>query len=143
VSLVSLLYMLKVTMIIFFVVSLYMDDLLVIGSNIELIQQFKEDMMRVFEITDLGEMSYFLGIEIEQRQNEIFICQQKHAEEILKKFRMGNCKSMRTPMCQKEKLCKDDGTTKVDEFEYRSLVGCYKTRYYVCCKCSFKIYELC
>ena len=37
---------------------------------------------------------------------------------------MDNCKSMSTPMCQKEKLCKDDGTTKVDEFEYRSLVGC-------------------
>ena len=115
--------MLKVTMIIFFVVSLYVDDLLVIGSNIELIQQFKEDMIRVFEMTDHGEMSYFLGIKIKQRQNEIFICQKKYAEEILKKFHMGNCKSMSTPMCQKEKLCKDDGTTKVDEFEYRSLVG--------------------
>ena len=101
-----------------------MDDLLVTGSNIELIQQFKEDMMRVFEMTGLGEMSYFLIIEIKQRQNEIFICQKKYAEEILKKFHMGNCKSMSTPMCQKEKLCKDDGTTKVDEFEYRSLVGC-------------------
>ena len=108
----------------FFVVSLYVDDLLVIGSNIELIQQFKEDMIRVFEMTDLGEMSYFLGIKIKQRQNEIFICQQKYAEEILKKFCMGNCKSMTTHMCQKEKLCKDDGTTKADEFEYRSLVGC-------------------
>ena len=40
------------------------------------------------------------------------------------KFCMGNYKSMSTPMCQKQKLCKDDGTTKVDEFEYRSLVGC-------------------
>ena len=63
-------------MIFFFVVSLYVDDLLVIGCNIELIQQFKEDMMQVFEMTDLGETSYFLGIEIKQRQNEIFICQQ-------------------------------------------------------------------
>ena len=52
-----------------FVVSLYVDDLLITGSNIELIQQFKEDMMRVFEMTDLREMSYFLGIEIKQRQN--------------------------------------------------------------------------
>ena len=101
-----------------------MDDLLVTGSNIELIQQFKEDMMRVFEMTDLGEMSYFLGIEIKQRQNEIFICQQKYADEILKKFCMDNCKSMSTPMCQKGKLCKDNGTTKVNESEYRSLVGC-------------------
>ena len=101
-----------------------MDDLLVTIKNIELIQQFKEDMMRVFETTDLGEMSNFLGIEIKQRQNEIFIYQQKYAKEILKKFYMDNCKSMSTPMCQKEKLCKDDEIAKVNKSEYRSLVGC-------------------
>ncbi|XP_028230844.1 uncharacterized protein LOC114411331 [Glycine soja] len=81
-------------------------------------------MMRVFEMTDLGEMSNFLGIEIKQRQNEIFIYQQKYAKEILKKFYMDNCKSMSTPMCQKEKLCKDDEIAKVNKSEYRSLVGC-------------------
>nr|GMD66941.1 Retrovirus-related Pol polyprotein from transposon TNT 1-94 [Ipomoea batatas] len=85
---------------------------------------FKEDMMRVFEMTDLGEMSYFLGMEIKQRRNEIFICQQKYAKEILKKFNMDNCKSVSTPMCPKEKLCRDDGTTKVNESMYRSLIGC-------------------
>lgn len=46
----------------FIVISLYVDDLLVTSSNVELIQQFKDDMMQVFEMTDLGEMSYFLGM---------------------------------------------------------------------------------
>lgn len=105
------------------IVSLYVDDLLVTGSNIELIQKFKEDMMQAFEMADLGEMSYFLGIEVKQSQGEIFICQQKYANEILKKFHMEGCKSVSTPMCQKVKLFRDDGA-KVDESHYRSLIGC-------------------
>lgn len=49
----------------FLVISLYVDDLLVIGSSVELIHQFKDDMMQVFEMSDFGEMSYFLGMEVE------------------------------------------------------------------------------
>lgn len=108
----------------FIVISLYVDDLLVTGNNVELIQQFKDDMLQVFEMTDLGEMSYFLGMEVEQKNGEIFISQRKYAKEILKKFNMESCKSMSTPMCQKEKLCKDDGAEQVDETLYRSLIGC-------------------
>ncbi|CAK9147315.1 unnamed protein product [Ilex paraguariensis] len=69
-------------------------------------------------------MSYFLGMEIEQEEDKIFICQRKYAKEILKKFNMENCKSMNTPMCQKEKLGKDDGAEQADETLYRSLIGC-------------------
>lgn len=98
--------------------------LLVTGSNVELIQQFKKDVMQVFEMKDLGEMSYFLGAEIKQKRVEIFICQRKYAKEILTKFDMENCKSMSTPMYQKEKLCKDDGADQADETVYRSLIGC-------------------
>ena len=106
------------------VISLYVDDLLVTGNNAELIQQFKEDMMQVFEMTDLGEMSYFLGTEIKQEEDKIFICQRKYAKEILKKFNMENYKSMSTTMCQKEKLCKEEGVEQAGETLYRSLMGC-------------------
>ena len=54
----------------------------------------------------------------------MFICQKKYAKETLKKFRMDECKSVYTPMCQKEKLSKEDEAEKVDETIYRSLVGC-------------------
>ncbi|XP_047267545.1 secreted RxLR effector protein 161-like [Capsicum annuum] len=47
------------------------DDLLVTGSNHELVQKFKEDMQHTFEMTDLGEMVYFLGMKIKQEQNEL------------------------------------------------------------------------
>ncbi|KAL4016732.1 hypothetical protein IC575_024389 [Cucumis melo] len=74
------------------IVSLYVDDLLVTGNNADHIQNFKWEMMKMFEMTDLGLMSYFLGIEIKQGQGEVFICQKKYAKEILKKFKMDECK---------------------------------------------------
>ncbi|CAL5381550.1 unnamed protein product [Camellia sinensis] len=106
------------------VVSVYVDDLLITGSNEDLVKEFKAEMLKVFEMTDLGMMSYFLGMEVKQRQHEVFICQQKYAKEILKKFHMEDCKATSTPMNQKEKFSKDDGVDKVDEGLYRSLIGC-------------------
>ncbi|XP_014515533.1 uncharacterized protein LOC106773347 [Vigna radiata var. radiata] len=81
-------------------------------------------MKKVFEMTDLGLMTYFLGMEITQKKNEIFICQKKYAKEILKKSHLGECKPMNTPMNKKEKLIKEDETDKVDEAYFRSLIGC-------------------
>jgi hypothetical protein len=105
-------------------VSLYVDDLLVTGSNELLVEEFKQEMMNVFEMTDLGLMTYFLGMEVKQSKNEVFICQKKYAKEILKKFQMEECKATSTPMNQKEKLCKDDGDDKIDEGYFRSIIGC-------------------
>lgn len=81
---------------IYTVISLYADDLLITGSNVELIMQFKEDMIQVFDMVYLGEMSYVHGIEVKQKKDEIFICRRKYEEEILKKFKMENCKSITT-----------------------------------------------
>ncbi|KAL0408197.1 UNVERIFIED_CONTAM: Copia protein [Sesamum radiatum] len=98
--------------------------LYVTGNNIDHIHDFKQVMMKVFEMTDLGFMSYFLGMEIKQGQSEVFIYQKKYAKEILKKFQMEECKAASTPMNQKEKLSKEDGADKVDEGYFRSLIGC-------------------
>jgi hypothetical protein len=59
-------------------------------------------------------MTFFLGMEIKQDKHEVFICQKKYAKEILKKFKLEECKEMSTPMNQKEKLCKEDGIDKID-----------------------------
>ncbi|XP_016574416.1 uncharacterized mitochondrial protein AtMg00810-like [Capsicum annuum] len=93
-------------------------------NNVRLVEEFKKKMLQVFEMTDLGLMTYFLGMEIKQSCNEIFICQKKYAREILKKFHMENCKVTSTPMNPKEKLSKEDGTDRVDEGNFRSLIGC-------------------
>ncbi|XP_034707553.1 uncharacterized mitochondrial protein AtMg00810-like [Vitis riparia] len=106
------------------VVSVYVDDLLVTGSNEKLVEEFKVEMLEVFEMTDLGLMSYFLGMEVKQDHDGVFISQKKYAKEILNKFHMEDCKRTSTPMNQKEKFSKDDGAEKVDESQYRSLIGC-------------------
>jgi hypothetical protein len=80
------------------IVSVYVDDLLVTGSYEKLIEEFKAEMLNVFKKTNLGLMSYFLGMEVKQSNDGIFICQMKYAKEILKKFHMENCKSISTPM---------------------------------------------
>ena len=73
-------------------VSLYVDDLLVTKSNMKQIDVFKREKEDVFEMTDMGKMTFFLGMEVKQKENEIFICQQKYAKEILKKFNMEKCR---------------------------------------------------
>lgn len=118
-------------------VSLYVDDLLITRNNEELVRQFKEDVKQIFEMTNLGEMTYFLGMEINQKNEGMFICQTKYAKEILKKFKMDEYKSVDTPMCQKEKLSKEDETKKVDETFYKSLFdvsNSYKTKHPTFCK---------
>ncbi|XP_016576459.1 uncharacterized protein LOC107874096 [Capsicum annuum] len=82
--------------------SLYVDDLLVTENNIALIEEFKEEMMKVFEMTDLGEMTYFLGMEIKQTQNEVFVCQKKYMKEILKRFRIENAKIVAQSSAEEE-----------------------------------------
>ena len=56
------------------IISLYVDDLLVTGNHTSLVEKFKLEMMEVFEMTDLGLMTFFLGMEIKQSEHEVFIC---------------------------------------------------------------------
>ncbi|KAL0290736.1 UNVERIFIED_CONTAM: Retrovirus-related Pol polyprotein from transposon RE2 [Sesamum angustifolium] len=100
-----------------------LDDLIYTGNNEKMIQDFKEDMMKTFEMSDLGLMHFFLGIEINQEKRGIFICQRKYTETLLKKFKMESCKTVTTPLVTGEKYQKEDGSQKVDGSIYRSLIG--------------------
>ena len=62
------------------IVSLYVDDLLITADDARLVKEFKQEMMQAFEMTDLGLMTYFLGIEIKQSQNKVLIYQRKYAK---------------------------------------------------------------
>lgn len=91
-----------------------MHDQTITGNNKELISDFKKKMMLAFEMTDLEFLNYFLGIEVHQSSEEIFICQKKYAEVLQKKFMLEKCKSVTTPLQANDKFCKDDGQEKVD-----------------------------
>ncbi|XP_052482964.1 secreted RxLR effector protein 161-like [Gossypium raimondii] len=81
-------------------------------------------MQDVFEITDLGLMTYFFGIEMNQIEHGVFISQRAFALNILSKFCMINYKLASTPVAQGEKLSSKSGNERVFEMGYRSLVGC-------------------
>ncbi|KAG8493191.1 hypothetical protein CXB51_010608 [Gossypium anomalum] len=106
------------------IVSLYMDDLLVIGGNNRMLADFKGKMEQMFEMSDLGQMSYFLGIEVSQIQQGIFLSQKAFFLMILNKFSMPNYKATTTLVAVGEKLSSQGDFEKVDDTTYRSLVGC-------------------
>ncbi|KAK4411578.1 Retrovirus-related Pol polyprotein from transposon RE1 [Sesamum angolense] len=105
------------------IISLYVDELIYTGNNEKMIQDFKENMMKTFKMSDLGLMHFFLGIEINQEKEGIFICQMKYTETLLKKFKMESCKTVTTPLVTGKKYQKEDGSQKVDGSMYRSLIG--------------------
>jgi hypothetical protein len=71
----------------------------------------------------LGELSFFLGLQIRQRNQAIFISQTKYIKEMLKRFRMEDCKPVITPMKTSCKLIKDDDSKSTDQRKYRSMIG--------------------
>ncbi|XP_027774298.1 uncharacterized protein LOC114077999 [Solanum pennellii] len=101
--------------------TLYVKD--TAGSKIKLIQRFKHEMEKIFEMSDLGFMKYFLGLEVLQFSDEIFICHHKYISDYLKRFKMQDCKPVSTPISTGVKLGKYEESEKVDDSMYRSLIG--------------------
>jgi hypothetical protein len=79
-------------------------------------------MQSEFEMSLLGELSFFLGLQIHQRNQGIFISQTKYIKEMLKRFRMEDCKPVITPMQTSCKLSKDDDSKSTDQRQYRSMI---------------------
>jgi len=100
-----------------------MDDLIVSGNDGLMIVEFKESMKREFAMTDLGIMQYFLGLEVLQKSNGIFISQHKYALEVLKRFGMDKSNSVQNPIVMSSKLVKDEEGVKVDKTHYIQVVG--------------------
>jgi hypothetical protein len=101
---------------------LYVDDLFLTGEE-KLITDCKKKLVAEFEMKDLGLMHYFLGLEVWQSPEKIFLNQGKYAVEILKRFDMLECKSMNTPMETKLKLLVDTSSELVDATLYRQIIG--------------------
>ncbi|KAJ4788299.1 polyprotein [Rhynchospora pubera] len=111
-------------------VALYVDDMIFMGNNDDMIEKFKMEMSKEFEMTDLGLMSYFLGLEVKQDKSGIFVSQEAYAKDVLKRFKMNDCNPVCTPVESGTKLSRYDEGKAVDETQYRSLVGCL--RYLMC-----------
>jgi len=105
------------------IVSLYVDDLIFTGNNESMFVKFKNSMKLEFDMTDLGKMKYFLGVEIFQNPEGIYISQRKYAKDILERFRMEKSTSVKNPIVPGVRLMKDEEGSKVNATMYKQLVG--------------------
>jgi hypothetical protein len=105
------------------IVCVYVDDLIYTGNDKLMFQEFKTMMMKEFAMTDLGKMRYFLGIEVLQSCNGIFIGQKKYIKDMLSKFEMSDCNPVKNPIVPGSRLVKEDKGVKVDNTLFKQLVG--------------------
>jgi hypothetical protein len=101
---------------------LYVDDLFLTGEE-KLITECKNKLTTEFEMKYLGLMHYFLGLEVWQSPERIFLNQGKYAVEVLKRFDMLECKSMNTSMETKLKLLVDTSSELIDVMLYKQIIG--------------------
>ncbi|GJW72109.1 retrovirus-related pol polyprotein from transposon TNT 1-94 [Tanacetum coccineum] len=105
-----------------FLVQIYVDDIILGSTNPKLSKRFEKLMHIKLEISMMGELKFFLGIQIHQSPHGIFINQANYAQEILKKHGMTSCDSIGTPITTKH-LDTDLSGTPVDQTKYCSMVG--------------------
>jgi len=102
---------------------LYVDDLLVTGNNINNMKKFTQLMIKGFEMTHLGNLSHFLGMELIRIEKGIILHQGKYAKEVLKRFRMFESNSAASLVKENLKLEKGGEEEKVDATLFKHIVG--------------------
>jgi hypothetical protein len=99
------------------------DDIVFGGSSNSLVARFAEDMSREFDMSMMGELQFFLGLQIKQSKEGTFVHQAKYNKDIVRKFKMVDSRAMTTPMSTTTALDADEEGEHVDQKEYRSMVG--------------------
>ena len=105
------------------IVQVYVDDIIFGATSDSLCQEFAALMGSEFEMSMMGELSFFLGLQIKQTPHGTSICQEKYIKELLKKFQMLDAKPINTPMGTNSKLDADEPGPKVNETMYRGIIG--------------------
>ena len=107
----------------FTAILVYVDDVIITGNDMTEINTVKQQLDAKFSIKDLGELRYFLGLELARSKDGIFLCQRKFALELLEDSGYLACKPASSPMDPSLKLSKDKGTSIPDPTSYRQLIG--------------------
>ncbi|GJR48224.1 putative ribonuclease H-like domain-containing protein [Tanacetum coccineum] len=104
-------------------VQVYVDDIIFGSTKKSWCDEFEALMKSIFQMSSMGELTFFLGLQVKQNKAGIFISQDKYVAEILKKFDLVNVKTAITPMETKVALTKDEEAVDVDVHLYRSMIG--------------------
>jgi hypothetical protein len=106
-----------------FVLQIYVDDIIFRSINQDFCEEFGKMMANEFEMSMIGELSYFLSLQIKQLKNDTFVSQHKYIKEMLKKFGMNESKAISTPMRTNDNLDSDASGNMVNQKLYRSMIG--------------------
>ncbi|GJR97237.1 putative ribonuclease H-like domain-containing protein [Tanacetum coccineum] len=104
-------------------VQIYVDDIIFGSTKKELCDEFEKLMKDKFQMSSMGELTFFLGLQVQQKKKGIFISQDKYVNEILRKFNYTDVKSASTPTDLEKPLVQDGDAADVDEHLYRSMIG--------------------
>ncbi|KAJ9565966.1 hypothetical protein OSB04_001932 [Centaurea solstitialis] len=104
-------------------VQIYVDDIIFGSTNPKLYEKFELLMKTEYKMSMMGELTYFLGLQIKQSEKGIFINQGKYVLDMLKKFDLTSCTPMKTPMAPPLSLDKDSKGKPVDVTLYRGMIG--------------------
>ena len=105
------------------IVQVYVDDIIFGATHNDLCDGFSTLMKSEFEMSMMGELNFFLGLQIKQTPNGTMIHQQKYVKELLKRFGMEAAKPIDTPISPSTRLVMDDGSPSVEEKSYRGMIG--------------------
>nr|GEV52911.1 hypothetical protein [Tanacetum cinerariifolium] len=104
-------------------VQIYVDDIIFGSTNKDLCKAFEKLMKDKFQMSSMGELTFFLGLQVKQKKDRIFISHGKYVAEILRKFGLTDGKSASTPIDTEKPLLKDPDGEDVDVHTYRSMIG--------------------
>nr|GFB64239.1 uncharacterized mitochondrial protein AtMg00810-like [Tanacetum cinerariifolium] len=102
---------------------IYVDDIIFGSTNKDLCKAFEKLMKYKFQMSSMGELTFFLGLQVKQKKDGIFISQDKYVAKILRKFRLTDGKSASTPIDTEKPLLKDPDGEEVDVHTYKSIIG--------------------
>ena len=105
------------------VIQIYVDDIIFGSTTEKLCEDFSDIMRREFEMSHMGELLYFLGLQVKQLENGIFINQEKYCNNLITRFGMENTSVKPTPMSTTLHLDRDENGKNVDQKLYRSMIG--------------------
>ena len=100
------------------IVSVYVDDLIVTGSSSTGIEIFKVEMTQEFDMSNLGSLSSYLGIEVKQGKSFIFLSQTAYAQKLLQHAKLGECNVVVTPLEAQAKFTNEEGSSRVYSTAY-------------------------
>jgi hypothetical protein len=106
-----------------FICQVYVNDIIFGSTNKDYCKKFGELMSKEFEMSMIDELTFFLGFQVKQMSEGIFISQEKYTKDLLKRFKMDDCKPIKIPMPSNGHLDIDEGGKPVDQTLYRSMIG--------------------